>query len=122
MARRYRQQNKRFVQNKKYITEKNKNNGLVMQGFGSSGMLLLFCGIIVVGFYTYIANVNAVRGIEVHELEKKIAQTENEHKKLSILIAELSTVKNAEEIIEKNNLKQIADIKYIEIKEKKSSE
>ena len=104
-------------------TEKTQNNnaGLMMQGFGSSGVLLLFCVIIAIGFYTYVTNASSVRGVEIHKLEEKIAQTESEYNELSILVAELSTMESAEKLIKEKKMKQLVDIEYITIKEERES-
>lgn len=116
---RYGQQNKRYVRRIRIKKTQNNNGGLLMQGFGSSEVLLLFCVIISIGFYTYVTNTSSVRGIEIHELEEKIAQTESEYKELSILVAELNTIDSAEKLVKEKDMKQIVDIEYITIKEEK---
>ncbi len=118
MIKRKRKQNKRYVRSRIRIEKtQNNNSDLLMQGFGSSGVLLLFCVIIIIGFYTYVTNASSLRGVEIHKLEEKIAQTESEYKELSILVAELSTIESAEKLIKEKNMKQIIDVEYITIKE-----
>ncbi len=122
IRRKYKQKNRIIVRNYKRNTRFHQDSeSLFAQGFGNSVLLLVFCVLTIIGFYTYVTNIGVVKKEEEKKLDRNIAKIESEYEELSIEIANLNTIESTEKIIKENKMIKVGDIKYIDINKKRKT-
>lgn len=83
-------------------------------GFISPVFIVLACAVFSGLFYIYSVNQTAVKGIEIRNVEKDIAQQKKNNESLKIKEAELQSLYNIEEQSKQINMVNAANVKYLE--------
>ena len=83
-------------------------------GFISPVFIVLACAVFSGLFYIYSVNQTAVKGIEIRNVEKDIAQQQKNNESLKIKEAELKSLYNIEEKSKEIEMVNAVNVKYIE--------
>jgi len=83
-------------------------------GFISPVFIVLACAVFSGLFYIYSVNQTAVKGIEIRNAEKDIAQQQKNNESLKIKEAELKSLYHIEEESKQLNMINAANVKYLE--------
>ena len=118
--RRYKQKNRIVVRNnnKRRALLHQDNDALFARGFGNGTLLLSFCVLTIIGFYTYVTNVGVIKKEEEKKINNNIAKAESEYEELSIEIANLNAIENTEKTVKENKMTKTSEIEYIDANKK----
>lgn len=83
-------------------------------GFISPVFIVLACAMFSGLFYIYSVNQTAVKGIEIRNVEKNIAEQQKNNESLRIREAELKSLYHIEEESKQIEMINIANVKYLE--------
>jgi len=83
-------------------------------GFISPVFIVLACAVFSGLFYIYSVNQTAVKGIEIRNVEKDIAEQQKDNESLRIKEAELKSLYNIEEESKQINMINAANAQYLE--------
>jgi len=82
-------------------------------GFISPVFIVLACAVFSGLFYIYSVNQTAVKGIEIRNVEKDIAQQQKNNESLKIKEAELKSLYHIEEESKQIDMVNAANVKYL---------
>lgn len=83
-------------------------------GFVNPVFAVAFFGVLAGLFYLYSINQSAVRGFQIKEVEKEIANVKKDNEKLRIKEAELKSLYHIEESTKNLNMVGLANVNYID--------
>lgn len=83
-------------------------------GFISPVFVVAFFGFLAGMFYLYSINQSAVRGFQVKQVEKEIAEIKKGNEKLRIKEAELKSLYHIEQSTKDLNMSALGNVNYIE--------
>jgi cell division protein FtsL len=83
-------------------------------GFISPLFIVLGCTVFAGLLYLFSINSTAVKGIEIREIEKEIAQMQKEKESLKIKEAELKSLYKIEQSSKDLNMSQLKNVQYID--------
>lgn len=83
-------------------------------GFISPVFVVLACAVFSGLFYIYSVNQTAVKGIEIRNVEKDIAEQQKNNESLKIREAELKSLYHIEEKSKEMNMTNASNVKYLE--------
>lgn len=83
-------------------------------GFINPVFVVLVCAIFSGLMYLYSINQTAVKGLEVRQIEKEIAQAQKENENLKIKEAGLKSLYFVEEKSKELNMSQLKDVQFVE--------
>ena len=84
------------------------------QGFGSVGVFVFVCVVIVGVLYLFSINNIAIKGDKIYTLEQNVKDLTRENEQLVIQEAQLRSLENVENIIKDKGMKEITQPVYIE--------
>jgi cell division septal protein FtsQ len=84
------------------------------QGFGSVGVFLFVCVVLVGVLYLFSTNDIAIKGDEIYTIEQEIKVLVRENEQLVIQEAQLRSLENVENVIKDKGMKEVIDPVYIE--------
>jgi len=83
-------------------------------GFIHPVFVVLACAAFAGVLYLYSINNTAVKGIEIQQVQKQIAQAQQENENLKIQAAQLNSLYHIEESSSQLNMSDLKDVTYIE--------
>lgn len=83
-------------------------------GFINPVFVVLACAAFAGVLYLYSINHTAVKGIEIQQVEKEIAQTQQDNENLKIQVAQLNSLYHIEDSSKQMNMTDLSNVTYIE--------
>jgi hypothetical protein len=84
------------------------------QGFGSVGVFLFSCVILAGTLYLFSMNEITIKGDKIYNIEREINELSRENEQLVIEEAQLRSLANVEEIVERKGMEEVVDPIYID--------
>jgi len=83
-------------------------------GFINPVFVVLGCAAFAGVLYLYSINHTAVKGIEIQQVQKDIAQAQQENEDLKIQVAQLNSLYHIQDSSQQLNMSELKDVTYIE--------
>lgn len=84
------------------------------QGFGSVGVFLFSCIILMGVLYLFSTNESAIKGDDIYTIEKEIRDLSRENEQLMIQEAQLRSLESVENVVKERGMEEIVDPMYID--------